>query len=83
MHLPIGVRLSVEIKYYNYMLDETDSNTAEIGTDDVYAIVEVRNDAMLCWGEVFCSKWTRRAVPVSKCSSNVAQKHSFFSPAFF
>ena len=33
-----GVRLLVEIKYYNYKLDETESNSAEIGTNEVYAV---------------------------------------------
>jgi hypothetical protein len=36
-----GVRLLVEIKYYNYRLDQTESNSAEIGTNSIYAIVEV------------------------------------------
>lgn len=34
-----GSRIMIDIKYYNYELD--DLTTTEIGTDDVYAIVEV------------------------------------------
>ena len=34
-----GARLMIDIKYYNYELD--DPTTTEMGTDDVYAVVEV------------------------------------------
>jgi len=36
-----GVRLVVDIKYYNQELENSESSSISVGTEDVYAIVEV------------------------------------------
>ena len=42
-----GARIMIDIKYYNYELD--DPTTTEMGTDEVYAVVEVGVGGELEW----------------------------------